>query len=66
MPRFAVYINDTSTYRYEVEADDYEAAEAAGLAIFESDDRESGYSHGHEPEVPEPELLDALPLPVAA
>ncbi|KOV10166.1 hypothetical protein ADK60_38625 [Streptomyces sp. XY431] len=61
MPRFAVYIDNTETFRFVVEAADYEAAEAEALAAFESDARTDAYSHGHEPTVYDPELLDALP-----
>ncbi|MFB7947057.1 MULTISPECIES: hypothetical protein [Kitasatospora] len=60
MPRYTVRINNTETYEYEVEADSPEEAEAEALDIFESDAREDGYSHGHEPDVRDAELLHAL------
>ncbi|MFD4397835.1 hypothetical protein [Kitasatospora sp. NPDC058478] len=60
MPRYTVRIDFTETYEYEVEAEDAEAAEAEALFLFESDAREDGYSHGHEPEVREPRPLHAL------
>ncbi|MGW3177780.1 hypothetical protein ACWDD9_00755 [Kitasatospora sp. NPDC001119] len=60
MPRFAVYIDNTETFRFVVEADDYDAAEAAAMSVFESDARADAYSHGHEPTVHDPEPLDAL------
>lgn len=55
MPRYTVRIDNTETYAYEVEAADPEA-----LDIFESDDRESGYNHGREPEIREPRPLHTL------
>ncbi|MFF2625304.1 hypothetical protein ACFVUN_05965 [Kitasatospora griseola] len=55
MPRCTVRIDNTETYLYQVDADSPEAAEA--LDIFESDDRESGYSNGREPDVRAPQLL---------
>ncbi|MFD9687913.1 hypothetical protein ACFWXO_19390 [Kitasatospora sp. NPDC059088] len=61
MPHFAVHIDETVSYRFEVEADNYEAAEAAAVALFESDAREDGYSHSNEMQVYDPELLDAPP-----
>ncbi len=60
MPRFAVHIDNTETFRFVVEADDYEAAEAEALAAFESDVRADAYSHGHEPTVYDAELLKAV------
>ncbi|MFJ5233983.1 hypothetical protein ACIQBJ_29280 [Kitasatospora sp. NPDC088391] len=61
MPRFAVHIDETVSYRFVVEADDYEAAEAAAVDLFESDARDDGYSHSNEMQVYDAELLDALP-----
>ncbi len=51
MPRYTVRIDFTETYEYEVDADNPDQAEAEALDTFDSDDREDGYSHGHEPEV---------------
>ncbi|MGX4735324.1 hypothetical protein [Kitasatospora griseola] len=59
MPRYTVRIDNTETYLYQVDADSPEAAEADALDIFESNDRESGYSDGHEPDVRAPQLLAA-------
>lgn len=60
MPRYTVRIDFTETYEYEVEADNPDQAEAEALDIFESDEREDGYSHGHEPEVCDAKPLHAL------
>ncbi|MFJ1754211.1 hypothetical protein [Kitasatospora sp. NPDC088134] len=60
MPRYTVRINYTETFEYEVDAEGPEEAEAEALDIFDSDAREDGYSHGHEPEVRDAELLHAL------
>ncbi|MFE2410816.1 hypothetical protein ACFXDE_20980 [Kitasatospora sp. NPDC059408] len=60
MPRFTVHIDNTETFRFVVEADDYEAAEAEALAAFESDARSDAYIHGHEPTVYDAELLETV------
>ncbi|GAA1403179.1 hypothetical protein GCM10009639_47560 [Kitasatospora putterlickiae] len=60
MPRYTVRIDFTETYEYEVEADNPDDAEAEALDLFDSDAREDGYSHGHEPEVRDAQPVHTL------